>query len=56
MLPKIDLLPDQLFEVVPWAGFLNVFAQLRDLGALHGAGVLTAGEFTAWKQELLARI
>ena len=47
MLPKIDLLPDQLFEVDSWAGFLDAFVQLRDLGALHGAGVLTAEEFAA---------
>ncbi|MEU3618976.1 hypothetical protein ABZ725_42645 [Streptomyces sp. NPDC006872] len=35
MLPKIDLLPHQLFEVDSCAGFLHAFVQLRALGALH---------------------
>ncbi|HUR08865.1 MAG TPA: SHOCT domain-containing protein [Nonomuraea sp.] len=55
ILPRIDL-PDQLFEVDSGTGFLDAFVQLRDLAALHRAGVLTAEEFTAEKQELLARI
>jgi len=41
ILPRIDL-PDQLFEVESWTGFLDAFVQLPDLGALHRASVLTA--------------
>ncbi|MGW8760883.1 hypothetical protein ACWGN5_00095 [Streptomyces sp. NPDC055815] len=46
LLPKIDL-PDQMFEADSWTGFLDALAHPRDLGALHGAGVLTAAELTA---------
>jgi PH (Pleckstrin Homology) domain-containing protein/putative oligomerization/nucleic acid binding protein len=48
--------PQPAAPTAPPAGGTDVYEQLRKLGELHDAGILTPDEFNTKKQELLNRL